>query len=128
MMRRQPNMIAGSATVAEFRRRFPLGATKRVILLDATDHYAGIVDPVAVHDGTVGADRPVIGLAQGRDQVLRPDMDIRAVMALFDATRREELAVVDDQGAVLGLVTEAHVRRRYGEEVEKSQRELFGEA
>ena len=128
MMRRQPNMIAGSATVAEFRRRFPLGATKRVILLDATDHYAGIVDPVAVHDGTVGADRPVIDLAQGRDQILRPDMDIRAVMALFDATRREELAVVDDQGGVLGLVTEAHVRRRYGEELEKSQRELFGEA
>lgn len=127
MMRRQPNMVPGTTTAAAFRRRFPLGATKRVILLDAADHYAGIVDPVAVHDATVGADTPVIDLAEGRDQTLRPEMDIRAVMALFDATRREELAVVDDQGEVLGLVTEAHVRRRYGEELEKSQRELFGE-
>jgi CIC family chloride channel protein len=35
--------------------------------------------------------------------------------------------VVDADGRVLGLLTEAHVRRRYGEELEKSQRELFGE-
>ncbi|WP_277980446.1 chloride channel protein [Sphingomonas phyllosphaerae] len=127
MMRRQPNMVAGSTGAAEFRRRYPLGSTKRVIVLDEAGRYAGIVDPVAAHDGAVGDDTPVLALAQGRGEMLRPEMDIRAVMASFDAAQREELAVVDVAGRVLGLLTEAHVRRRYGEELEKSQRELFGE-
>ncbi|MBB3695524.1 chloride channel protein [Sphingomonas sp. BK580] len=127
MMRRQPNMVAGSTGVAEFRRRFPLGSTKRVIVLDDGDRYAGIVDPVAAHDGAVDDGMPVLALAQGLGEMLRPEMDIRAVMARFDAAQREELAVVDEDGRVLGLLTEAHVRRRYGEELEKSQRELFGE-
>nr|WP_246617283.1 chloride channel protein [Sphingomonas yunnanensis] len=127
MMRRQPNMVAGSTGAAEFRRRFPLGSTKRVIVLDEGGRYAGIVDPVAAHDGSVDDGTPVLALAQGRGEMLRPEMDIRAVMACFDAAQREELAVVDEGGKVLGLLTEAHVRRRYGEELEKSQRELFGE-
>ncbi len=127
MMRRQPNMIAGDTGAAAFRRRFPLGSTKRVIVLDEAGRYAGIVDPVAAHDGAVHDDTPVLALAQGQSEMLRPEMDIRAVMACFDAAQREELAVVDATGGVLGLLTEAHVRRRYGEELEKSQRELFGE-
>jgi chloride channel protein, CIC family len=127
MMRRQPNMVAGSTVAAAFRRRFPLGSTKRVIVLDEAGRYAGIVDPVAAHDGAVDDDAPVLTLAQGQGEMLRPEMDIRAVMACFDAAQREELAVVDAAGRVLGLLTEAHVRRRYGEELEKSQRELFGE-
>jgi CIC family chloride channel protein len=127
MMRRQPNMVAGSTGAAEFRRRFPLGSTKRVIVLDEGERYAGIVDPVAAHDGAVRDDTPVIALALGCSEMVRPEMDIRAVMACFDAAQREELAVVDESGRVLGLLTEAHVRRRYGEELEKSQRELFGE-
>lgn len=127
MMRRQPNMVAGSTGAAEFRRRYPLGSTKRVIVLDEAGRYAGIVDPVAAHDGAVRDDTSVLTLAQGQGEMLRPEMDIRAVMASFDAAQREELAVVDAEGRVLGLLTEAHVRRRYGEELEKSQRELFGE-
>lgn len=127
MMRRQPYMIASDVSVDQFRARFPLGATKHVVLLDQASHYAGIVDPVAAHDLATGGETPISTFAQGLDDVLRPDMDIRAVMERFDATQREELAVVDERGHVLGLVTEAHVRRRYGEELEKSQRELFGE-
>lgn len=127
MMRRQPYVVSDDVSAAEFRRRFPLGSTKRVVVLDRTGHYAGIVDPVAVHDPAVDNDTQVALLAQSLGEMLRPDMDIQTVMMHFDATRREELAVVSESGEVLGLVTEAHVRRRYGEELEKSQRELFGE-
>jgi CIC family chloride channel protein len=127
MMRRQPHVVSDDVSAAEFRRRFPLGSTKRVVVLDQTEHYAGIVDPVAVHDPTVDNDTQVASLAQSIGEKLQPDMDIQTVMAHFDATRREELAVVSESGEVLGLVTEAYVRRRYGEELEKSQRELFGE-
>ncbi|WP_312491216.1 chloride channel protein, partial [Sphingomonas sp.] len=128
MMRRQPNLVPQDMTVAEFRRRFPLGSTSRVVLVDADERYVGIVTPVAAHDAMVEGDAAIGTLADGQDQALRPDMDIQMVMAAFDAARRDELAVVDAEGRVLGLLTEAHVRRRYGEELEKAQRELFGEA
>lgn len=127
MMRRQPNLVPDSMMVSAFRHRFPLGSTSRVVLVDAADRYVGIVNPVVAHDEHVARDTRVGELAQARDQALRPDMDIQMVMAAFDAARCEELAVVDADGRVLGLLTEAHVRRRYGEELEKSQRELFGE-
>lgn len=127
MMRRQPNTVADTLGAGEFRRRFPLGATKRVVVLDERGRYVGIVDPVVAHDPAVEEDTPVGALAQGQSEVLRPEMDIGAVMARFDLAQREELAVVDPQGHLLGLLTESHVRRRYGEELEKSQRELFGE-
>ncbi|KTT72191.1 chloride channel protein [Sphingomonas endophytica] len=127
MMRRDPHVVPVDMTVGAFRRRYPLGATKRVVALTGDDRYAGILDPVAVHDPAIAPDAPVASLIHGPATVLRTDMDIRAVMACFDAAQREELAVVDGQGAVLGLLTEAHVRRRYGEELDKSQRELFGE-
>jgi CIC family chloride channel protein len=35
--------------------------------------------------------------------------------------------VIDDKKTVLGTLSERFVHRRYSEEVEKAQRELFGE-
>ena len=58
---------------------------------------------------------------------LTPDMDIAAVMTNFDEARTDELAVLSADRHVLGLVSETYVRRRYTEELEKAQRELFGE-
>ena len=49
-------------------------------------------------------------------------------MAVFDAAGADEMAVVADDGIVLGILSESYVRRRYAEELDKSQRELFGEA
>ncbi len=40
----------------------------------------------------------------------------------------DDLAVVDRDGAWLGLLTETHVRKRYADELERAQRELFGES
>jgi CIC family chloride channel protein len=48
-------------------------------------------------------------------------------MRTFDAAHTDDLAVVDDAGAVVGVITDAHVRRRYAEELDKAHRELFGE-
>jgi CIC family chloride channel protein len=58
---------------------------------------------------------------------LTPDMDMTGIMRLFDTTGADELAVVGHDGQVLGLLSESFVRRRYAEELEKAQRELFGE-
>lgn len=48
-------------------------------------------------------------------------------MASFDEARTDELAVLSAERHVLGIVSEIYVRRRYTEELEKAQRELFGE-
>ena len=127
-MRREPNLVPSDTSVAEFRRRFPLGSTSRVVLVDEARHYAGIVSPVAAHAGGAPDEARVAELAEGQGEALTPEMDITAVMARFDNTRRDELAIVDVDGSVLGLLTEAHVRRRYGEELEKAHRDLIDEA
>jgi CIC family chloride channel protein len=48
-------------------------------------------------------------------------------MQCFDRTQADVLAVVAADGQLLGIVSEAFVRRRYAEELDKRQRELMGE-
>ena len=43
MMRTDAPTIAAAADLAEFRRRFPLGSTRRVVAVDEAGRYAGIV-------------------------------------------------------------------------------------
>ena len=53
-------------------------------------------------------------------------MNIKEVMRIFDETESDELAVVGDDGKVLGVLTEAYATRRYAEELEKARRDLAG--
>ena len=39
----------------------------------------------------------------------------------------DDIAVVSAGGIILGVLTEAYVRRRYSQELEKQQAHLFGE-
>ena len=127
MMRKDARATPASMSIAEFRCAFPLGSTSRAVLVDADGTYAGIaVVPSAYADGLDPA-APVATLASNREAALGPDMDIGAVMASFDEARTDELAVLDNDRHVLGIVSESYVRRRYAEELEKAQRELFGE-
>ncbi|WP_443026011.1 chloride channel protein [Sphingomonas sp. PB2P19] len=127
MMRKETNPTPAALSIAEFRRTFPLGSTSRVVLTGADGAYAGIVVvPTAYAEGLDLAAN-VATLATGHATVLTPEMDITAVMAHFDAAHTDELAVVSGDRHVLGIVSESYVRRRYAEELEKAQRELFGE-
>lgn len=127
MMRKETRATPAAISIAEFRRAFPLGSTSRVVLTDAQDAYAGIVVvPTAYAEG-LEPEASVATLATGHALVLTPDMDIAAVMASFDEARTDELAVLSSDRCVLGIVSESYVRRRYAEELEKAQRELFGE-
>ena len=127
MMRRETHATPSALTIAEFRRRVPLGATSRVVLTDDAGHYAGIVHTAVAHGEGVDPAACIGTVAVNTDAALSPEMDIVAVMKRFDASGADELAVLDAGRHVLGLLSEAHVRRRYGEELDKSQRELFGE-
>ena len=127
MMRRESNATPADTTIAEFRRRFPLGSTSRVVLTNADGGYAGIALPARAFAEDADPLTPIGELAVHPEVALTPDMDMAGIMRLFDATGADELAVVGGDGKVLGLLSESFVRRRYAEELEKAQRELFGE-
>jgi CIC family chloride channel protein len=125
MMRQGAPSIAAGATVAAFRARFPLGSTRRVVALDAVGRYAGLIPVSAAH----AADDPqtrVGRLAILRDAHLTPQMTIKTIMGVFDSSAGDDLAVLDAEGRVLGLLSEAHAVRRYAEELEKARRDLVG--
>ena len=125
MMRTDAPTIAASAPLSEFRRRFPLGSTRRVVALGDTGQYAGLVAVSKVYadedgEGFVGENMT------HEDDWLRPDMDIKEIMKVFDVTESDELVVLDDRRDVLGLLSEAYATRRYAEELEKARRDLVG--
>jgi CIC family chloride channel protein len=127
MMRTDVPTIAETATLTEFRRRFPLGGPGQVVLLDEDGRYAGIARTAAAYVDGHSPDQRAAALATSRNATLTPDMNISEVMQAFDASEAEELAVVDSTGQVLGVLAENYVSRRYAKELEKVQEGLFGE-
>ncbi|MDO6412881.1 chloride channel protein [Sphingomonas sp. BIUV-7] len=127
MMRRDTPMIEETASFAEFRRRFPLGSIRVVTAADDAGRYAGIIRVSAAFAADHEEDAPVAGIAQLEDVALSPEQDVSAIMRLFEESEADELAVVDPDLKLLGVVTEKYVRRRYTEEIEKAQRDLFGD-
>ncbi|HTX48786.1 MAG TPA: chloride channel protein [Caulobacteraceae bacterium] len=125
MMRTDAPTIAASAELAEFRRRFPLGSTTRVVALDDAGKYAGLVMTAAVY-GDEDGEGKVADYAVNQEEWLAPDLSIREIMGVFDRTGSDELAVLSPDHAVLGVLSEAYATRRYAEELEKNRRDLIG--
>jgi CIC family chloride channel protein len=127
MMRTDAPTIAADAHLAEFRRRFPLGSTRRVVALDPAGKYAGIVMTSRVFGHTDPEDKEAVGaLMINQDEWLTPEMSIKEIMGVFDRTESDELAVLNPAGEVLGVLSEAYATRRYAEELEKNRRDLVG--
>ncbi len=126
MMRTGVPTVSETLSVEAFRERFPLGSTRRVVALDSAGRYAGIVPVSAVYADTVSAGT-VGRLTRFRDAALDPEMAIKEVMSAFDATESDELAVLDSDRRVLGLLSEGHATRRYADELESARRDLTGE-
>lgn len=127
MMQRGASTLDVATRVEDARKRFPLGSSTRVALLDAAGHYAGIVPVAALYADGVKPDGTVGDFADRRSVAIAADADVLAVMHRFDETQTDEMAVVDAQGHLLGLLSEAFVRKRYAEELDKRQREMMGE-
>jgi CIC family chloride channel protein len=120
--------------LAEFRKLFPLGSAQRVIAIEPDQRYAGILIVPEMHADQADAEAEkgtaVRELAQFKETVLLPSMNVKVAAQAFTASGSEELAVVDDKYSrvVVGLLTEGHLLRRYAEELEKARRDLSGEA
>jgi CIC family chloride channel protein len=130
MMRPVRGSIAASASLAEAKRRFPLGSIKQAVLTDEGGAYCGLLPVAALYAVSAEPDKApmtVGALAEFKEATLAPGMTIKEMMQAFDHTQADELAVVDPAGVALGMVSEAFATRRYADELEKARRDLIGE-
>ena len=127
MMQRVPETAPQSMSIAEFRRRFPLGSTTNVVLTDSAGVYFGIVDTANAHDASLNDSDEVGSFASMKGIALEPQQHVREAMLVFDTNGADFLAVVSAEGEVIGTLAEKFVHRRYTDEMEKAQREMFGE-
>lgn len=132
LMRRDVRTVRTDTSLAAFRRQFPLGSMGRVVVVDGAGRYAGVVLVADAHmpdpDGR-GSEPGLAGLLRYRDAFLLPSMNAKVAVAALAAAEADALAVVDgtETRKVLGVVTEAHLLRRYAEELDRRRRELSGE-
>ncbi|MEH6719096.1 MAG: chloride channel protein [Aurantimonas endophytica] len=131
MMRTDVKTVPVNTTIAELKEAFPLGSTSRVVAVDEEGKYAGILllaeaygereEPEADSRTDIG------GLLKFSDEWLSPAMNARTAAGSFQRAKAEELAVLDRENQVVGLLTEGYLLRRYAEELEKVRRDLSGE-
>ena len=127
LMRRAPPVVLSSLNISGFREAVPLGTTSRVLLADAQGQYGGMVLTAEAYDPRLDGDAALTDLARLRDQTLVPDDGIETILNRFERLQVDDIAVTDAEGHILGLLTEKYVRRRYAEEIEKTQSNLYGE-
>lgn len=127
MMRRDVKSVAETMSLKEFRRLYPLGAASRVIVLREDGRYAGLLD-VSDAYGAAAADEsaPVATLMKLTETMLHPAMSAADAEAVFEKHNVEALVVVSDLAGrrVIGTLTEAHLLRRYSNELEKVTADL----
>jgi CIC family chloride channel protein len=131
LMQRDTPIAPVDITIAEFRRRFPLGGADRVFLVDAESHYAGMVHRADLHsadfDGKLEEKAAAQATAAG--QFLLPQQSVRVALDRFTAAEADELPVVDNPRElhVIGVLSEADALRRYTHALERARAEELGE-
>jgi chloride channel protein, CIC family len=129
MMRHDVRTISAETTVEAFREAFPPGSTAQVVATRPDGRYAGTVIVAEAHAPELDGSKFVFEILRHVDDMLIPSMTLPEALAVFDRAEAEVLAVVSSQASrqVLGLLSEAHVLRRYAAELELRRRELVGE-
>ncbi len=133
LMRTDLASARSDTTIRDFIAQFPLGSALWVAALDPAGRYAGLVVVSDAHLANLeaGAGGETIGrISRFPNQFLMPGMNIALAAQAFEQSESEVLAVVDNEfdRRVIGLLTEAHVLRRYTDELDKARRDLSGEA
>jgi len=134
LMRTDVPKVRLDRTIAQFMVEFPAQSTSQwVVVIGPTGGYEGIVFVPDVHLAGVHGDAGSGGLDElirSRDIFLLPHMNVKLAVQYFEQSENEALAVVDNEKDrhVIGLLTEAHVLRRYSDELDKARLELSGES
>jgi len=113
--------------IGEAQKLFSPAQVRQVVLRDANGIYAGIVAAATLHSVANQDDEPLGSLAQQQDECLLPTTSVREILKAFERSEADVLAVVDraDHRAAIGTLSESHVLRTYGEELERRNQELF---
>ncbi|PZM13003.1 chloride channel protein [Rhizobium tubonense] len=132
MMRPDVRTANVNMTVGDFRHDFPIGSTQRVILLDDSEKYAGMVLVPDIYASPVEQDeesRSLGDFIRYKNDFLQPQMNAKQAAAIFDKTESEALAVVNNliERKVVGQLSESYTLRRYSEELDRRRREVSGE-
>ena len=128
IMRKDWVSLPEALSVEAFRATVPLGSTSKVVVVDSDGHYRGILQTALGYSPDLEPATPIGSLAQLDHATLDPRTDIVEMLRRFEDNAADELAVIDAERRVLGVVSENHARRRYFEEMERSQKALYGEA
>jgi CIC family chloride channel protein len=128
-MRPDVPTVNADMLIQQFRGKFPLGSKTQVVAVDAAGRYVGLALVADAHAPEIDAAGGLKGILHYRDVVLYPVMNIQEAIAVFDAAEAESLVVVESGGEhrPIGILTEAHAMRRYGEESEQRRREAVGD-
>ncbi len=131
LMRPDVEQAPADMRIGAFITAFPLGSAQWVVATGPSGRYAGVVfvpDAHVLH-ARADAEASLGSLARLPEQFLPPDMNVKIAAQLFESTESEALAVVDNatDRRVVGMLTEAHLLRRYAEELDKARKELSGE-
>ena len=113
--------------IGEAQKLFSPAQVRQIVLRDPNGIYAGIVPAATLHS-VANQDEELLGsLAQQLDEYLLPTTPVREILKAFERSEADVLAVVDrsDHRASIGTLSEAHVLRTYGEELERRNQELF---
>ena len=127
LMRADFENALSTTPIAEAQKIFSPARVRQIVLRDPNGTYAGLVSSADLHSIATKTDLPLSTLAQQKDEFLLPDASIREIMTAFGRSEADVLAVIDrpDHRAAIGTVSEAHVLRTYGEELERRNQELF---
>jgi len=128
IMRKDWVTLPEALSVEAFRASVPLGSTSKVVVVDSDGHYRGILQTALGYSPDLDPAMPIGSLAQLGEVTLDPSTDIVEMLHRFEDNAADELAVIDVERRVLGVVSENHARRRYFEEMERSQKALYGES
>ena len=120
------------ATIADFRRKYPLGSRNFVVVLDGEGRYRGLLATPEAFAADLDEDAGRMRISElGRlgGTALLPGMNVKEAMDTFGRAEAETLAVVDgpDTRQVVGLLSEAYATRRYAEALNDANRDVVGE-
>ena len=113
---------------AAFRARLrPMGGRDRSARPLQRDY--SVPDAHLMDANGAAAETDVASLTRLPETFLVAEMNVKTAAQSFEQSESEALTVVDNatDRRVIGLLTEAHLLRRYAEELDKARRELSGE-
>lgn len=132
LMRADAAKVPADMTVGQFVADYPLGSRTWAVAIDDRGRYRGMIFSPDVHASNQAEDASrttIAGLARWPETVLLPQMNVAQAARLFETCESEALAVVESKAdlAVIGVLTEAHLLRRYAAALDTARQALTDE-